>query len=136
MTFQISDFLSGHTHQARLNESMETEASQLLYSKDIEAFVLHQWKAKSARLEVFRHIFMVTCFFIPFIIDSYSRFNSYEMLDVNIDYSNYPISDSEAESIQFGLKGVCIFSTLSLLVFEFVKAAASDRNKYSSIFSS
>jgi hypothetical protein len=105
----------------------------LLYSKDIEAFVLRQWKAKSARLEAFRHIFTVACFFIPFIVDSYSTLHTYEMLDIGIDYSaeiDGPVT------VELGLKGVGIFATLSLLVFEIVKAAASDRNKYSSICSS
>ena len=38
--------------------------------------------------------------------------------------------------MQYGLKGVGIFATLALLVFELVKAAASNRNKYAGILSS
>lgn len=132
MTFQISDFLAGHQLQARLNESMDSEASMILYPKDIEAFVLHQWKATAARLELFRHIFTIACFLVPFMVDGYAAAHDYEMLDAGVDYSTAvaKLYSSDAMEVQFGLKGVGIFATLVLLVFELVKAAASHRNKY------
>lgn len=65
---------------------MDTEASIILYTKDIEAFVLHQWKASAARLEFFRHLFTFACFLVPFMVDGYAAARDYEMLYVEADY--------------------------------------------------
>lgn len=138
MTHQLSDFLAGHELQARLNESTDTEASKILYPKDIEAFVLHQWKATAARLELSRHIFTLACFLVPFMVDGYAAARDYEMLDARADYSeaDSSLTTTDVAEVQYGLKGVGIFATLSLLVFELIKAAASDRNKYAGMLPS
>ena len=60
----------------------------ILYPKDIEAFVLHQWKATAAKLEAFRQIFIFACFLVPFMMDSYAAGHEYEMLDAGVDYSS------------------------------------------------
>lgn len=83
-----------------------------------------------------RHIFIIGCFVVPFVLDSYSNDHVYEMLDLNIDYSNAKIIYEMGDKVQFGIKGVGIFATLSLVIFEIFKAAASDRNKYALIFKS
>lgn len=116
-----------------MNEHLKPEDSHILYSKDLEAFILYIWKTKTSKNLFSIAVLNILFYIIPFLIDSY-LITEYSMLDYGKKYKPEEAIIDEGSSI--GIKGLSLFGLFVILMLELCKIIASQRNKYSSILSS
>ena len=124
--------LEAQSQYARANKN----TGKKLYSKDIEAFVIHKWLLGAQKFEVFFFVFNLLFFIMPFIFDSFI-ITEYEF--VNFDDKDEAASNNgkkDEVAASMGIKGLGIFGLIFLLLIEFIKAASSDRNKYYGVLKS
>lgn len=116
-----------------MNEHLKPGDSHILYSKDLEAFILYIWKTKTGKNLFSIAVLNILFYIIPFLIDSYF-ITEYSMLEFGKKYKPEEAIVDEGSSI--GIKGLSLFGLFVILMLELCKIIASQRNKYSSILSS
>lgn len=131
IVFQITEFLDAQSQYARVKKN----SGKKLYSKDIEAFVIHKWLLGAQKFEVFFFVFNLLFFIMPFIFDSFI-ITEYEF--VNFDDKDKTATNKDKDEVvaSMGIKGLGIFGLIFIILIEFIKAGSSDRNKYDGVLKS